>query len=575
MGKIDWSKEEDRQHFWHSSSHVMAAAVKLLFPDVKFAIGPSIEEGFYYDFDSSRPFTPDDLQCIEKKMAEIIAEKQAFEKKEIDKKKALELFKEQQYKIELINELPGKKVSIYTNGEFTDLCKGPHLENSEQIKAIKLLRVAGAYWRGSEKNKMLQRIYGISFPEEKMLQQWVQRKEEAEKRNHMLLGKQLDLFSMQPEAPGCVFIHPKGMIVWNELANFWRAEHAKAGYVEVNTPLILRKDLWVQSGHWDHYKENMYFTKIDDEDFAVKPMNCPGGILIFKTKRHSYRDLPIRMAEMGIVHRHEKSGVLNGLFRVRKFTQDDAHIFCTEEQMEEEIIKIIELVDHFYKTFGFPYHVELSTKPENAMGSAAIWEKAEKALGNAMQKRKIEFKVKEGEGAFYGPKIDFHIRDALDRTWQCATIQLDFSMPEKFDLHYIDRDDKPKRPVMLHRVIYGSMERFFGILIEHYGGAFPSWLAPVQVSLIAIADRHKAYAEKTVKQMREAGLRVELDDRTETVSAKVRDAQMQKVPYILVAGDKEEKEGTVTVRERSGKVIGPVKVEKFIEQLLLEIKEKK
>jgi threonyl-tRNA synthetase len=575
MSKIDWSKEEDRQRFWHSSSHVMAAAVKQLFPDAKFAIGPSIEEGFYYDFDSSRPFTPDDLQRIEKKMLEIIAEKQGFEKKEIDKKKALELFKGQQYKIELINELPGKNVSIYANGSFTDLCKGPHLENSGQIKAIKLLRVAGAYWRGSEKNKMLQRIYGISFPEEKMLQQWVQRKEEAEKRNHMLLGKQLDLFSMQQEAPGCVFIHPKGMIVWNELANFWRTEHTKAGYVEVNTPLILRKDLWVQSGHWDHYKENMYFTKIDDEDFAVKPMNCPGGILIFKTKRHSYRDLPIRMAEMGIVHRHEKSGVLNGLFRVRKFTQDDAHIFCTEEQLEEEIIKIIELVDHFYTMFGFPYHVELSTKPENAMGSAAIWAKAEKALGNAMQKRKIEFKVKEGEGAFYGPKIDFHIRDALDRTWQCATIQLDFSMPEKFDLNYIDRDDKPKRPVMLHRVIYGSMERFFGILIEHYGGAFPSWLAPVQVSLIAIADRHKAYAEKVVKQMQEAGLRVELDDRTETVSAKVRDAQMQKIPYILVAGDKEEKEGTVTVRERSGKVVGPAKVEKFIEQLLLEIREKK
>ncbi len=575
MAQINWSKEEDRQRFWHSSSHVMAAAVKLLFPDAKFAIGPSIEEGFYYDFDVSRPFTPDDLQRIEKKMAEIIAEKQGFEKKEIDKKKALELFKEQQYKIELINELPGKKVSIYTNGPFTDLCKGPHLENSEQIKAIKLLRVAGAYWRGNEKNKMLQRIYGISFPEEKMLQQWVQRKEEAEKRNHMLLGKQLDLFSMQQEAPGCVFIHPKGMVVWNELVNFWRAEHAKARYVEVNTPLILRKELWVQSGHWEHYKENMYFTKIDDEDFAVKPMNCPGGILVFKTKRHSYRDLPIRMAEMGIVHRHEKSGVLNGLFRVRKFTQDDAHIFCTELQLEEEIIKIIELVDHFYRVFGFPYHVELSTKPENAMGSAAIWAKAEKALGNAMQKRKIEFKVKEGEGAFYGPKIDFHIRDALDRTWQCATIQLDFSMPEKFDLHYIDRDDKPKRLVMLHRVIYGSMERFFGIVIEHYGGAFPLWLAPVQVALIAIADRHKAYAEKVVKQMREAGLRVELDDRTETVSAKVRDAQMQKIPYILVAGDKEEKEGTVTVRLRSGKVVGPAKAEKFIEQLQGEIAARK
>ncbi|MCX6799135.1 MAG: threonine--tRNA ligase [Candidatus Diapherotrites archaeon] len=572
---IDWGNQEEREKFWHSSSHVMAAAVKQLYPNTKFAIGPSIEEGFYYDFDVEKPFTPADLEKTEKRMLEIVKKKEKFERREVSKKEALKIFAGQPYKIELINELPDEKASVYTNGEFTDLCKGPHLASTEHIKAVKLLRTAGAYWRGDEHNKMLQRIYGITFPEQKMLEEWLHRKEEAERRNHIVLGKQLDLFSMQREAPGCVFIHPKGMVIWNELVNFWRQQHEKAGYVEVSTPLILKKELWLRSGHWDHYKESMYFTKIDDEDFAVKPMNCPGGILVYKTKRHSYRDLPIRMAELGTVHRHEKSGVLNGLFRVRKFTQDDAHIYCTEEQIEQEIVGIIGMIDHFYKTFGFPYHVELSTRPPNAMGGKETWDKAEAALQEALRKKGMQFKINPGEGAFYGPKIDFHIRDSLGRTWQCATIQLDFSMPEKFELQYVDKDDKPRRPVMLHRVVYGSMERFLGILIEHYGGAFPLWLSPMQAVVIAIADRHLDYAEKTAAKMRESGIRASVDGRQETVSAKVRDAQLEKINYILCVGDREQKEGTVAVRTREGKVEGAIKADEFIKRAQREISEKK
>jgi len=575
MEKTDWAKKEDREMLWHSTSHVMAAAVRQLYPDAKFAIGPPIEEGFYYDFDVEKPFTPEDLRKIEEKTLEIIKKNEKFQRKEMPKKEALKLFAKQPYKIELIEELPGEKVSVYTNGDFSDLCRGPHLEGSGQIKAVKLLRAAGAYWRGDERNKMLQRIYGISFPEQKMLDEWLHKKEEAERRNHVALGRQLDLFSMQPEAPGCVFIHPNGMVVWNELVNFWREEHWKAGYVEVSTPLILKKELWERSGHWDHYKENMYFTKIDKEDFAVKPMNCPGGILVYKTKRHSYRDLPIRMAELGTVHRHEKSGVLNGLFRVRKFTQDDAHIYCTEEQVEQEIIGIIALIDRIYSVFGFPYHTELSTMPVNAMGSKEMWGNAEAALKGALEKKGMKYKINEGDGAFYGPKIDFHIKDAIGRTWQCATIQLDFSMPEKFDLHYTDSDDRQKRPVMLHRVVYGSIERFLGILIEHYAGAFPLWLSPVQAIVIAIADRHAGFAQKTAEKMREAGLRAEVDCRNETVSSKVRDAQMRKINYILCVGDREEKDGSVAVRSREGKVLGAAKIGEFIKKAALEITEKK
>ncbi len=575
MARIDWKKPEDRERLWHSASHVMAAAVKELCPDAKLAIGPAIEEGFYYDFDVKDSFKPEELEEIEKKMQEIIKAGEKFEKREISKKEAKEIFKNEPYKLELVEELRGSKASTYSTGNFVDLCKGPHIENAKQIGAVKLLKVAGAYWRGSEKNKMLQRIYGIAFPDKKMLRKWLHLKEEAEKRNHLKLGRNLDLFSMQPEAPGCVFIHPKGMVVWNELVRFWQDEHSKAGYVEISTPIILKKSLWERSGHWNHYKENMYFTVIDGEDFAVKPMNCPGGILVYKSHRHSYRELPLRIAELGTVHRHELSGVLNGLFRVRKFTQDDAHIYCMEEQVEEEVIGVIELVDRIYKVFGFPYHVELSTRPAKAMGSKETWDKAEAALKKAMQKKKMQFKVNEGDGAFYGPKIDFHIKDSLGRTWQCATVQLDFSMPEKFDLTYIDKNDKAKRPVMIHRVVYGSLERFFGILIEHYGGAFPAWLSPAQVSLIAIADKHQDYAERVKKEFEEAGLRVLLDSRSETVSAKVRDAQLQKIPYILVIGDREQKDGTVTVRQRSEKVLGAKKTSQFVEETLKEIREKR
>ncbi len=579
MGKIDWDKKEDRERLWHSSSHIMAEAVKEFYPKAKFAIGPPIEEGFYYDFDVEEPFTPADLKKIEKKMKGLVGKNEKFVRKEISFEEAKKLFRGQPYKLELIEELKKageKNVSIYNSGSFTDLCKGPHLESSEPIKAIKLLKVAGAYWKGDEKNKMLQRIYGISFPEKSMLNEWVRQREEAEKRNHIKLGKELDLFSMHEESPGSPFFHARGMVIWNELAQLWRKEHLKKGYEELNTPVILKKELWERSGHWDHYKENMYFTKVDEEDYAIKPMNCPGGILIYQTKRHSYKDLPIRAGEMGTVHRHELSGVLNGLFRVRKFTQDDAHIFCTEEQIEEEIIGVIDLVDYFYtKIFGFDYHVELSTRPEDAMGSKKIWDTAENALKGALKKKGMKFKINEGDGAFYGPKIDFHIKDSLGRTWQCATIQLDFAMPEKFDLQYIGKDDKPHRPVMLHRVIYGSMERFLGILIEHYAGAFPLWLSPVQIALIPIADRHAKYAEKIRDGMLEKGLRVELDARSETVSYKVRDWQKQKANYILVVGDKEQGNGTVTVRTREGKILGEKKVEEFIANTLKEIEEKK
>jgi len=575
MGRIDWKKPEDRKKFWHSSSHVMAAAVKEIFPKAKLAIGPAIEEGFYYDFDVKESFKPEDFEKIEKKMAEIIKRNEKFVKKDVGKKDALKLFKDEPYKIELINELPGKKVSLYYTGKFVDLCKGPHIDKAGQIGSFKLLKVSGAYWRGSEKNKMLQRIYGVSFQDKKQLRQWLHLREEAEKRNHVKLGKELDLFSMHPEAPGAVFIHPNGMVIWNLLIEFWMREHEKAGYVEVQTPIIMKKELWERSGHWDHYKENMYFTEIDGEEFAVKPMNCPGGILIYKNSRHSYRELPMRIAELGVVHRHELSGVLNGLFRVRKFTQDDAHIYCTEEQVEDEIFNVLDLVDRFYKVFGFPYEAELSTRPADRAGSDKMWDKAESALENALKKRKMKYKVDEGEGVFYGPKIDIKIKDSLGRKWQCATIQLDFQMPEKFDLTYVGKDDKPKRPVMIHRVIYGSVERFLGILIEHYGGAFPLWLSPIQVSLLPIADRHVKYAEKVRDEMLGRGLRVMLDSRSETVSAKVRDAQLQKVPYILVVGDREQKDGTVTVRLRSGKVLDAEKTSKLLEKLINEIAERK
>ena len=576
MGKIDWKKEEDRKRFWHSGSHLMTQAVLRVFKgqDIGLGVGTAIDDGFYQDYDI-KGLRQEDLIKIEKEMEKIVNEKLEITQREISKKDALKFYKKDPYKTELINAVKGNKVSMYKQGEFDNLCKGPHVSNTSEIKAFKLTKISGAYWRGDSKNKMLTRIYGIAFQDKKILRQWLNAMEEAEKRNHLKLGKELDLFSMHAEAPGSVFIHPKGMVVWNELVNFWKQEHARAGYSEINTPLILKKELWEKSGHWDHYKENMYFTVVDGEDFAIKPMNCPGGILVYKTKRRSYRELPMRIGELGTVHRHELSGVLNGLFRVRKITQDDAHIYCTEEQVEQEIIGVIDLVDKFYKVFGFTYHAELSTRPAKAIGSKQVWDKAEAALEKALKKKKMDFKINKGDGAFYGPKIDFHLRDSLGRTWQCATIQLDFSMPEKFDLSYIDKDDKAKRPVMIHRVIYGSLERFFGILIEHYGGAFPLWLSPMQVTLLPIADRHLKYAEKVKALFEEKGLRVAVDARSESVSAKVRDAQMQKTPYILVVGDREETEGSVNVRQRNGKVVGTKKAEQFAEELLKEIEGKK
>ncbi|MFH1391372.1 MAG: threonine--tRNA ligase [Candidatus Diapherotrites archaeon] len=574
---IDWNNKEDREKLWHSASHLMAGAVLEIYPKAKLTIGPAIDEGFYYDFDVKKPFTPEDFEKIEKKMKELVKKNDKFEKEELTREKALKMFKDNKYKTELINELPkGEKISIYRNGNFVDLCKGPHVDYSSRVKAVKLLKTSASYWRGDSKKETLQRIYGIAFPKKELLEEYLKQKEEAEKRNHLKLGKELDLFSMQREAPGNVFFHNKGAIIWNELIDFSRKEHRKRGYEEVIAPLIMKKELWIKSGHWDHYKDNMYFTKIDDEEYAVKPMNCPGHILIYANKRHSYRDLPIRMAEFGIVHRHELSGVLNGLLRVRKFTQDDAHIFCAPEQIESEVKGVIELFEYYYKKiFGFEYDIELSTRPEKAMGSKEMWDKAEASLKKVLESTKKKFKINEGDGAFYGPKIDFHIKDSLGRSWQLGTIQLDFQMPEKFGISYIDKNDKEKMPVMLHRVVFGSMERFIGILIEHYAGVFPLWLAPLQVKIVSVSEKFNDYAEKVHATFMEKGIRSELDARTETVSYRIREAQLEKVPYIINVGGKEEKAKTIAVRNRQGKVEFGVKLDKFIEKMEMEISDKK
>ena len=573
---IDWSKKEEQKTFWHSASHLMAAAVLELYPKAKPTIGPSIEGGFYYDFDVAKAFAPEDFEKIEKKMKELSKKNERFEKQEVSKKEALKMFKENKYKIELIKELPeGEKISVYKSGNFVDLCRGPHIDYTSRIKAVKLLKASASYWRGDSNKASLQRIYGIAFPKKELLEDYLEKLEEAEKRNHLKLGKELDLFSMHPEAPGTVFLHNKGTIVWNALVDFSRKEHRKRGYEEVLAPIILKKELWLKSGHWDHYKENMYFTKIDKEDYAIKPMNCPGGMLIYKTKRYSYRDFPMRVGEIGTVHRHELSGVLNGLFRVRKFTQDDAHIFCLPNQINSEVQGVIDLIDKIYSTFKFSYKMEISTKPEKAMGSQEIWDTAENALKNALDEKKLDYKINPGDGTFYGPKIDFHIKDSLGRNWQCATIQLDFSMPEKFDLTYIDKEDKPQRPVMLHRVVFGSLERFIGILTEHYAGVFPLWLSPVQVKIIPISEKFKDYAEKLNLELLEANIRSEIDLKTETVSYRIRNAQLEKVPYILNVGEKEEHANTVAVRNRKGKVEFGINKEDFVKRLLKEIAEKK
>ncbi|SHE32447.1 threonine--tRNA ligase [Desulforamulus putei] len=574
---LTFNDEEGRAVYRHSTAHVLAQAVKRLFPEAKLAIGPAIQDGFYYDFDVPQPFTPAQLAQIEEEMNRIIKEDLPFKRVELSREEALEHFKKrgELYKVELINDLPEDAViSCYQQGDFDDLCAGPHVPSTGRLKSVKLMNIAGAYWRGSEKNKMLQRIYGTSFPKKAMLDEHLFRIEEAKRRDHRKLGQELDLFSIQEEGPGFPFFHPKGMIIRNELENFWRQEHKKRGYREIRTPIILNRSLWEQSGHWAHYKENMYFTKIDDADFAVKPMNCPGSILVYKTSLHSYRDLPLRLAELGLVHRHELSGVLHGLMRVRCFTQDDAHIFMLPGQIKDEIIGVIDLFDYFYNTFGLSYHVELSTRPEKSMGSDEIWEIATNSLRDALEAKNMSYKVNEGDGAFYGPKIDFHLTDSLGRTWQCGTIQLDFLMPEKFDLTYVGEDGQKHRPVMIHRVVFGSIERFIGILTEHFAGAFPVWLAPVQVRVMPITDRHHAYARELVKKMEALDIRVELDARNEKINYKIREAQTQKIPYMLVIGDREMEQGAVAVRRRGKGDTGAIAVDEFLVKIQEEIKNK-
>lgn len=568
---LKFDSKEAKEVFWHSTNHVLAEAVSELFPNSKLTIGPSIEEGFFYDFDVEKPFTPEDLEKIEQKMAEIIKKNKKFERSEVKKPEALKKVKGNPYKTEIIQGIEGDTVSFYKQNGFEDLCEGPHLPSTEQIGGFKLLKTSAAYWRGDSKNKSLQRVYGLGFPEKKQMDDWLHRREEAEKRNHIKLGKDLDLFSIHSESPGCLFMHAKGMAIWNSLIDFSREAQRKLGYQEVNTPQLMKKDLWLTSGHWEHYKQNMYITEIDKEEHALKPMNCPGHVLIYKTKRHSYRDLPLRIAEYGTVHRHELSGVLHGMFRVRKFTQDDAHLFCTPEQIKDEVIGVITLTDFFYKTFGFTYRVELSTRPDQFQGEPQLWDQAEKALADALKACKLDYKVNPGQGAFYGPKIDFHIEDCIGRTWQCATIQLDFFMPKKFDLFYIGADDKEHIPVMIHRAIFGSMERFMAVLIEHFFGAFPLWLAPVQVKIIPVTDKVEDYAKKVYQQMIEAGIRAELDLRKETVSYKVREASVQKVPFQAAVGEKEAQNGTLTIRDRSNKLKPDMKVADFIVELKEQI----
>ncbi len=569
---------EGKKAYWHTTSHIMAQAIKRLYPEIKLAIGPSIDNGFYYDFDTEKPFSEEDLIKIEDEMKKIIKEDLPLERFELPRKEAIKFMEEkgEPYKVELINDLPEDAIiSFYKQGEFTDLCAGPHVAKTGNIKAVKLLTSSGAYWRGNEKNKMLQRIYGISYPKASQLEEYLNMLEEAKKRDHKKLGKELELFMITGEGPGFPFFLPKGMVLRNVLEDYWRKIHTLNGYQEVKTPVMLNEELWHRSGHWDHYKDNMYTTKIDEQDFALKPMNCPGGMLVYKSKMHSYKDLPIRMGELGLVHRHEKSGQLNGLFRVRCFTQDDAHIFCLPEQIESEIIDLMHLINQVYSLFGFTYTVELSTRPEDSMGSDEDWTTAENALRKALEHENMEYVVNEGDGAFYGPKIDFHIKDSLGRDWQCGTIQLDFQMPERFDLNYIGQDGEKHRPVMLHRVVFGSIERFIGVLIEHYAGAFPTWLAPVQVKILTISDKQKEYADELVKQFMKEGIRAELDDREEKIGYKIREAQLQKIPYMLIIGEKEVEANAVGVRARKEGDIGQMPVKEFISKIKEEIEEKK
>ena len=569
------NSEDGKKAYWHTTSHIMAQAIKRIYGNnVKLTIGPAIANGFYYDFDVKENISSDDFEKIEAEMKKIIKEDLPIERNSLPREEAIKFMKEQgeDYKVELIEELPeGEEISFYKQGDFTDLCAGPHLMSTGKVKAVKILSSSGAYWRGDEHNKMLQRFYGISYPKASQLEDYLNMLEEAKKRDHKKLGKELELFMIAPEGPGFPFFLPKGMVLRNVLEDFWRDIHRKNGYVEIKTPMILNEELWHRSGHWDHYKENMYTTKIDGVDYGIKPMNCPGGMLVYKSKMHSYKDLPIRAGELGLVHRHEKSGELNGLFRVRCFTQDDAHIFCLPEQIESEIEGIMKLVDKVYKIFGFEYTVELSTRPDDSMGTDEQWNMAEGALKKVLKDMDMPYEINEGDGAFYGPKIDFHIKDSLGREWQCGTIQLDFQMPERFDLTYIGEDGEKHRPVMLHRVIFGSIERFIGVLIENYAGAFPTWLAPVQVKLLPIADAHKEYAEKVKEELEDVGIRVEIDSRNEKIGYKIREAQLEKVPYMLVLGDKEKEAGTVGVRSRKDGDIGAMPIDEFIAKVVEEI----
>lgn len=574
---LKFEDSEGSHAFRHTSSHIMAQAVKRLFPDTQLAIGPAIDNGFYYDFDTEHKFVPEDLEKIEAEMNRIIKEDLKLERFELPRAEAIKFMAEkgEDYKVELINDLPEDAIiSFYRQGDFVDLCAGCHVSSTKEVKSIKLLSLAGAYWRGSENNKMLQRIYGTSFPKASMLEEYINMLEEAKKRDHRKLGKELGLFALMEEGPGFPFMLPKGMVVKNNLLKYWREVHDKANYVEVETPIILNRKLWETSGHWFHYKDNMYSLIIDEEDYAIKPMNCPGGMLVYKTELRSYKDFPMRVGEIGRVHRHELSGALHGLMRVRAFTQDDAHIFMLPEQIKDEIKNVVNLIDEVYRTFGFSYHVELSTRPEKSMGSLEDWAHAEASLQAALEELEINYKLNPGDGAFYGPKIDFHLRDSIGRTWQCGTIQLDMQLPQRFELTYIGRDGEKHQPIVIHRVAFGSIERFMGILIEEFAGKFPTWLAPVQVKLLTIADRHLPYALEVSRKLRDKGIRVELDDRAEKIGYKIREAQLEKSPYMLIIGDKEAELNQVSVRSRDIGELGSIAVEQLIENLLLEIHER-
>lgn len=575
--KIDFKNEETKLKYRHTTSHIMAQAIKHLWPEAKLAIGPAIDNGFYYDIDLDVKLSNEDLLKIQKEMKKIIKSNYPLERFELPRDKALELVNKnnEPYKVELINDLPeGEIISFYKQGDFTDLCAGPHMESTGQIKAFKLMNVAGAYWRGNEKNKMLQRIYGTCFPSQAELDDYLKKLEEAKKRDHRKIGKEMDLFLISDEGPGFPFFLPNGMILRDELENFWREEHIKRGYQEIKTPLILNEQLWRTSGHWDHYKDNMYFTKIDDEDYAIKPMNCPGSMIVFKRHLWSYRDLPIRLGELGQVHRHELSGALHGLMRVRTFTQDDAHIFMLPEQTTDEIVKVTKFIDDVYKMFGFTYHIELSTRPEDSMGTDEEWDMAENALRKAMEVVNVPYVVNEGDGAFYGPKLDFHLEDSIGRTWQCGTVQLDMQMPQRFELSYVGSDNKKHRPVMIHRVIFGSIERFIGILTEHFAGKFPLWLAPVQVNLLTVAEKFAPYAEKVADELREQGIRVKTDTRNEKIGYKLREARNRRDSYICVIGEREEASETLSIRSIKTGDIGTMSVEDFKEKIIDEIQTK-